>query len=409
MTEQHLNDNELTYKIISYIKQNDLSLLQLNSYLELFDKYAERFFDKHPYNQYPTAHQLAKSIALDYFYQEEQEASSPSSSSNDGKYKLFDRPAHQAFLESMHSREKSIINSYFNIKDDSGYRKLKKATTGTIDVIRSLKNTYLNCSEFLDYLEKQVTLCAFNKHKELTFPPVLLIGPPGIGKTSVIRKLGKLLGLPYEQIDCGTLTGSFVISGGSAQWNGGRPGKICTLMKDSAYANPLVVLDEVDKMSSDRNYDPYAPLHTLLDKDANTKFVDEFINHLSIDVSKCSFFLTANYIEQIPKTILSRVTVIEIHDITDEQHITVTNSIYADLLSDIYHRKEFNTSLPESVVDTLIGQSPRKIKQTLQSALASAAHKRALSHSKEIIQITLEDIDLLEPADSTNPIGFLWG
>lgn len=409
MTEQHLNDNELTYKIISYLKQNDLNLLQLDSYLELFDKYAERFFEKHSYNQYPTAHQLAKSIALDYFYQEEQEASNPESSSKDGKHKLFDRSTHQAFLENMHSRERSIINSYFNVQDDSGYRKLKKATIETIDVIRSLKKTYLNCYEFLEYLEKQVTLCAFNKHKELTFPPVLLIGPPGIGKTSVIRKLGQLLGLPYEQIDCGTLTGSFVISGGSAQWNGGRPGKISTLMKGHEYANPLIVFDEIDKMSSDRNYDPYAPLHTLLDKDANTKFVDEFINHLSIDVSKCSFFLTANYIEQIPKTILSRLTVIEIHDITDEQHITVTDSIYKDLLSEIYHRKEFHTSLSELVVETLRGQSPRKIKQTLQSALASAAHKRALSHSKEIIRISLEDIEVLIPADSANPIGFLWG
>jgi len=324
-----------------------------------------------------------------------------------GSHRLFNRKTAEDMLDSRQNRQRAEIESYFSIKNDSGYRELKAVDIQLFKAVARLKRDFPNCKSLLTFIERQAALCRFNKNKEFTLPPILLVGPPGIGKTAVLRKLGELIDLPYSQLDCGTVTANFIISGNSHQWAGAKPGRILSVLKSGLVANSLIVLDEIDKMSVRPDHDPYGPMYTLLDKEAAQCFTDEFIPEVPIDASKLSIIATANETKCIPEAILSRFTIIEIEALEKCQTEVVISSIYNDLWSGVHHKNVFSNSLSKDVVIELKCYTPRQIKQVLQNALASAAYRMTLSKTKDLIRILPVDLQHIDLEES-NPMGFVW-
>ena len=280
-----------------------------------------------------------------------------------GSHRLFNRKTAEEMLDSRQNRQRTEIETYFSIENDSGYRELKEVDIQLFKATMRLKKDFPNCESLLSFIERQAALCRFNKHQELTLPPILLVGSPGVGKTAVLRKLGELIDLPFSQIDCGTITANFIISGNSPQWAGAKPGRILTVLKKGHFANPIVVLDEIDKMSVRPDHDPFGPMYSLLDKDASKCFTDEFIPEVPIDASKLSIIATANETKNIPEAILSRFTIIQIESLEKYQTEIVIASIYKDLLDGLHHKNRFSKFLREKVVMELKCYTPRQIKQ----------------------------------------------
>ncbi|GIL07107.1 MAG: hypothetical protein BroJett031_36270 [Betaproteobacteria bacterium] len=155
-----------------------------------------------------------------------------------------------------------------------------------------------NFAEPLEDIRRQLALC-LSSDDPLDLEPILLLGDPGIGKTHFARRLSKLLGTGYSFIGMSSLTAGWILSGASAQWKNAKPGKVFDALVNGDYANPVIVVDEIDKSGGDQQYDPLGSLYTLLEPDTAAEFVDEFAE-VPVDCSDIVWVATANDARRSP-------------------------------------------------------------------------------------------------------------
>ncbi len=167
-----------------------------------------------------------------------------------------------------------------------------------------------NFTDVLDDVKRHVAL-AQDSSDGLEVTPMLLLGPPGIGKTHFARHLAELLGTGMNLLPMSSMTAGWLLSGSSAQWKGARPGKVFEALVEGEYANPVIVVDEIDKASGDAQYDPLGALYSLLEHDTAQSLTDEFAE-VAIDASQVIWITTANDARGIPDPILNRMNVFEV-------------------------------------------------------------------------------------------------
>lgn len=293
--------------------------------------------------------------------------------------------------------------------DDNGKRVLKTVPKNFMREMQALKTQYPNCQSFLDYVESFAMLALKQPHPTFYFPPVLLIGPPGIGKTAVVNAVAELVGIASRQVDLAATTAGFVLGGMSTQWSDAKTGVIIDLLRDHDAANPIVILDEVDKASSSSKYDPLGPLYSLLEQKTAEKFIDEALA-MPANTSHLLYVATANSLSTIPKPILSRFIVLQIEAMSAEQHGAVTQSIYRTLLAQHNASALFPAKVANDVIDALRNQSPRTIKAILRCGLAQAAKRTPKAKKIALIpdDLLFSAAAELSPGDyNGRPFGFI--
>jgi ATP-dependent Lon protease len=226
--------------------------------------------------------------------------------------------------------------------------------------------------------------------------PILLLGDPGVGKTHFARRLAKAMQTECELISMNALSAGFVITGSSASWKGAKCGKVAERLVRGQYANPVVVLDEVEKASGSSQSDPLAALYQLLEPETARAFRDEYID-VEIDASQIFWILTANRTEGIPAPLLNRMAVYEVPAPTAQQAAGIAQGIYAALLRELKLVK-FAARLDGAVVDRMAGVSPRDMRKTLLDALGYAV-------AAERQEVMAEDVRV-RPAPGKSRIGF---
>ena len=200
--------------------------------------------------------------------------------------------------------------------------------------------------------------------------PILLLGGPGVGKTHFAKRLARALQTDCELISMNALSAGFVITGSSASWRGAKCGKVAERLVRGNYANPVIVLDEVEKASGSTQSDPLAALYQLLEPETACAFRDEFID-VDIDASQIFWVLTANSIEGIPHPLLNRMAVYEVPAPTPQQAAGIAQRMYAGLLAEL-KLDAFDPLLGDVLLDQLAGVSPRNVRKTLLDALGHA-------------------------------------
>lgn len=244
--------------------------------------------------------------------------------------------------------------------DDDGERELRAVPKQFMAAIKRLKVQYPNCVNLLDYVGSFAVLAQKQDYPTFYFPPVLLVGPPGVGKTAVLNEIAIAVGVQSRQVDLASTTAGMVLGGMSTQWADAKTGVIVDLLRDGVAANPIVILDEIDKAALESRHNPLGPLYSLLEQHTAAKFIDEALD-LPVDASHVLYVATANSLETIPKAILSRFMVIEIYPIAAGQHAQVTQSIYEGLLQQHSCLALFAKQLSGEVIAALRNHPPRVI------------------------------------------------
>ena len=161
--------------------------------------------------------------------------------------------------------------------------------------------------------------------KGVNNPIICFVGPPGVGKTTFAKSVADALGRNYVKISVGGVNDEADIVGHRRAYIGSSPGKIIDGIKRAGVANPVFVIDEIDKMTKDIKGDPASSLLEVLDKEQNKYFVDHYIEE-QFDLSKVMFILTANYIERIPEELRDRLEIIEIASYTEYEKFNICKS-----------------------------------------------------------------------------------
>ncbi|HMM51167.1 MAG TPA: AAA family ATPase [Burkholderiaceae bacterium] len=227
-----------------------------------------------------------------------------------------------------------------------------------------------NFGEVLEDLRRQLVLCLETADPvELT--PLLLLGEPGIGKTRFARRLSQLLGTGYGFVSMGSLTAGWILSGASSQWRNARAGKVFDTLVHGDYANPVMVVDEIDKASADGQYDPLGALYALLEPDTAAEFVDEFAE-VPVDCSDIVWVATANDIGRIPDPILNRMNVYEIPPPDRDGARRIAQGLYREIRDSHEWGAQFPEQLAEAVADRLARCAPREMRRQLVGAFGSA-------------------------------------
>src|SRR5438105_12270220 len=240
----------------------------------------------------------------------------------------------------------------------------------TLPEMETLFEELPNFAEVLEDIRKHLALC-IDSDDSIELPPTLLLGAPGIGKTHFARKIAQLLGTGFGFVPMSWLTAGWVLSGASSQWKNAKPGKVFDTFLNGEYANPVIVVDELDKASSDGQYGPLGALYELLEIETATRFIDEFVE-LPIDASGAVWLATANDASQIPEPLLSRLAVYEIEPPDEAGSAHIAASIYREVRNAHDWGRQFPESPSSATLDKLASLPPREMKRAIQSAFGMA-------------------------------------
>jgi ATP-dependent Lon protease len=253
-----------------------------------------------------------------------------------------------------------------------------------------------NFAEALDDVKRQLALCQ-DSRDALEITPTLLLGPPGIGKTHFARQLSALLGTGMGFVSMSSMTAGWVLSGASSQWKGARPGKVFETLVDGQYANPVMVVDEIDKAGGEHAYDPLGALYSLLEHDTAGSFTDEFAE-VAIDASQVIWVATANDGRSIPEPILNRMNVYEVQAPDRDAARHIAAKLYRSIRSDHDWGSRFAPEPGNDVLDCMADMAPRDMRRAWMTAFGNAKLAR---------RDRIEPVDLPDAGFKKSSIGFV--
>lgn len=255
------------------------------------------------------------------------------------------------------------------------HRPLQTVESRALKSLEALRKTFPNFASFLDLVCDHLRLARLVRPAVLRLPPICLLGPPGIGKTAVIRRVMQILALPNRVVSCADVSAAFVVSGSTTSWASSTYGLVAERLMDGSPANSCIVLDEIDKLPRKSNYPPDGPLYRLLEPTTAREFRDEYLD-IDLDASRLVWLATANEADGIPEPIRSRLTMVDVQAPGRLDMGAVIDSVNEELRQEEPGiRKAFAREVPADVKGLLLALPPRRLKKTLLAAYARAASR----------------------------------
>ncbi|AYO86466.1 AAA family ATPase [Methylobacterium brachiatum] len=277
----------------------------------------------------------------------------------------------------------------------------KPVLFGTVPMREQLSELTARCPGFVAVtaLVDRAVALSIMTGTPLSLPPLLLAGPPGIGKTHFAKSLAAVLGVPTHAWSCATNSDAMqLITGHPTSWRGARMGLLTEAIVTSGSANPVVLLDEIDKFVTHRDEQPYNILLNVLESENAEALLDEYLR-VRFDVSRACIVATANDVSVLPDFIRDRFLIVRIVSPTGADLLALTRQIAAKIITPL------GLPMPgDTVIVALARHHPRRIARVLRLALGFAAAQGR----DALVPADVAAADALASAQAAGPsIGFI--
>lgn len=223
-------------------------------------------------------------------------------------------------LMNSNSPEVGVVRNYIDLMLSLPWNNKDKENDDLKVAREILDRTHYGLKKIKDRIIEYLAVKKLSNNE--TSPIICLVGPPGVGKTTLAKSIAEATNRKFVKISVGGVSDEAEIMGHRRTYIGSNPGKIITAIKKSKVNNPVFLIDEVDKMTRDLKGDPASALLEVLDKEQNKTFVDSYVEE-EFDLSNVMFILTANYIENIPIELRDRLEIIELSSYTDFEKLNI--------------------------------------------------------------------------------------
>ena len=239
-------------------------------------------------------------------------------------------------------------------------------------------------------------LAVLQRSKKIRGPIICFVGPPGVGKTSLVKSIAEATGRKYAKFALGGVRDEAEIRGHRRTYLGSMPGKIITLIKKAKTSNPLILLDEIDKMSSDFRGDPTSALLEVLDPEQNIHFSDHYLE-VEYDLSNAMFIATANTLD-LPRPLLDRMEIIRISGYIEDEKLHIARDHLLPKLLKQHSMKEAEFSISDSAILDIIRyytreSGVRNLERELANLIRKTLRKILTDKNLKTVNITSEDLE----------------
>jgi ATP-dependent Lon protease len=316
------------------------------------------------------------------------------------------------------SQEANVLRTYVETLLDLPWKKMSKDNDDIKHAERILNEDHYGLEQVKERILEYLAVRALTKKG--TSPIICLVGPPGTGKTSIARSVARALNKKYVRISLGGVRDEAEIRGHRKTYVGAMPGRIVEGMRQASVSNPLMLLDEIDKVSSDYKGDTSSALLEVLDGEQNVKFRDHYVE-LPIDLSQVLFIATANTTQTIPGPLLDRMELIEVNSYTENEKFHIARDYLVTKQMERNGLKEGQITFSDKSLEKIIHNYTREAGvRNLERRIGDVCRKAArqfLEDKKKSIKITESNLEkylgkekvTFENANEEDEIGIVRG
>lgn len=308
---------------------------------------------------------------------------------------VFDREIKKLSSTPTYSPEYSTIKNYIEWLIDVPWNKNSAAKNDIKEAERILNRDHYGLEEVKERILEFIAV--YSRTKSLNGPIICLAGPPGVGKTSLAKSIAESLNRKYVKVSLGGVRDEAEIRGHRKTYVGAMPGKIIQSMKKVGTSNPLVLLDEIDKMSSDLSRgDPASAMLEVLDPEQNKSFDDHFLE-VEYDLSNVMFIATANDLSTIPSPLRDRMEIIKISGYTEDEKLEIARRYIIPKLLNTHGLKETEFSITDDAIIRIIRKytfeaGVRNLERNIEKLLRKITKKLVENQEIKTISITIDNL-----------------
>ena len=255
------------------------------------------------------------------------------------------------------SAEASVSRNYIDVLLDLPWKKMTKDDLDIEKASKILERDHYGLKEVKDRILDYLAVKKLNPKMRGTI--ICLVGPPGVGKTSIARSIADAMGRKFVRVSLGGVRDEAEIRGHRRTYIGSMPGRIMKAMKLAGTKNPFILLDELDKMASDFKGDPASAMLEVLDPEQNIHFEDHYVD-VPFDLSEVFFLGTANDLRNIPEPLIDRMEIIHLSSYTEYEKLHITKQYLIKQIQEENGLKDIKVSISDKVILKIINEYTRE-------------------------------------------------